>query len=74
MDIGRKIKTIRVEKLMTQKELSGELITRNMLSQIENGVAQPSLSTVSYLAERLGVPADTFCLRAKRNLSTIKQE
>ena len=57
MDIGRKIKTIRVEKLMTQNELAGELITRNMLSQIENGIAQPSLSTVSYLAKRLGVPA-----------------
>lgn len=57
MDIGGKIKTIRIEKLMTQKELSGELITRNMLSQIENGVAQPSLSTVCYLAKRLGVPA-----------------
>lgn len=57
MNIGKKIKTIRVEKLMTQNELAGELITRNMLSQIENGVAQPSLATVCYLAKRLGVPA-----------------
>ena len=57
MNIGKKVKAIRTEKLMTQNELSGELITRNMLSQIENGIAQPSLATVCYLAERLGVPA-----------------
>ncbi len=57
MDIGKKIKKMRTEKLMTQSELSGDTITRNMLSQIENGAAQPSLSTVFYLAKRLGVPA-----------------
>lgn len=57
MDIGRKIKTIRNEKLMTQNELASEVITRNMLSQIENGNALPSLSTVFYLAKKLGVPA-----------------
>ncbi len=56
MDIGKKIKKIRIEKLMTQNELAGEHITRNMLSQIENGVAYPSLSTISYLAKKLGVP------------------
>ncbi len=57
MNIGKKIKNLRTEKLMTQSELAGEVITRNMLSQIENGIAQPSLSTVIYLAKRLGVPA-----------------
>ena len=57
MDIGKKIKSIRTEKLMTQSELAGNMITRNMLSQIENGLAQPSLATVTYLAGRLGVPA-----------------
>lgn len=57
MNIGKKIKNIRTEKLMTQSELAGDVITRNMLSQIENGSAQPSLSTVKYLAGKLGVPA-----------------
>ncbi len=57
MDIGKKIKTIRVEKLMTQNELSGDIITRNMLSQIENGNALPSLTTIFQLAHKLGVPA-----------------
>ncbi|MBR3686036.1 MAG: helix-turn-helix transcriptional regulator [Clostridia bacterium] len=57
MDIGSKIKQLRTEKLMTQSELAGTEITRNMLSRIENGAALPSLGTVVYLANRLGVPA-----------------
>ena len=57
MDIGKKIKKLRTEKLMTQAELTGGEITRNMLSRIENGAALPSLGTVVYLASKLGVPA-----------------
>jgi transcriptional regulator with XRE-family HTH domain len=57
MNIGQKIKNLRIEKMMTQSELAGTAITRNMLSQIENGGANPSISTVSYLAKKLGVPA-----------------
>ena len=55
MEIGDKIKRLRTAKLMTQAELAGSEITRNMLSRIENGAAQPSLGTVIYIAERLGV-------------------
>ena len=57
MNIGKKIKELRTEKLMTQSELAGSEITRNMLSRIENEAALPSLGTVLYLAERLGVAA-----------------
>lgn len=55
MNIGGKIKKLRSEKLMTQSELAGSEITRNMLSRIENGSANPSLETICYLAERLHV-------------------
>ena len=57
MSIGDKIKNIRCAKMMTQQELAGEFITRNMLSRIENGFALPSIPTLVYLAEKLGVPA-----------------
>ena len=57
MQIGEKIKSLRRSKLMTQSELAGSRITRNMLSAIEHGTALPSLPTVLYLAERLNVPA-----------------
>lgn len=57
MNIGERIRALRNAKMMTQSELAGDRITRNMLSCIENGSAMPSLSTVTYLASRLGVPA-----------------
>ena len=55
MNIGEKIKKLRTAKLMTQSELVGNEITRNMLSRIENGSANPSLETVCYIASRLNV-------------------
>ncbi len=55
MRIGEKIKRLRTAKLMTQSELVGSEITRNMLSRIENGTANPSLETILYIAGRLNV-------------------
>ncbi|MBQ7376612.1 MAG: helix-turn-helix transcriptional regulator [Clostridia bacterium] len=55
MTIGEKIKKLRTDKLMSQTELAGGEITRNMLSQIEHGSATPSLNTVNYIAARLNV-------------------
>ena len=40
---------------MTQKQLVGGQITRNMLSKIENDSATPSVRTLEYLAMRLEV-------------------
>lgn len=53
--IGTKIKDLRSAKMMTQQELAGDHITRNMLSRIENGFALPSLPSLLYIAERLSV-------------------
>ncbi len=57
MTIGEKIKAARIERSLTQSELVDGRITRNMLSAIENGKANPSMETVAYLAERLNLPA-----------------
>ena len=56
MDIGTKIKELRTAKCMTQSQLAGNYMTRNMLSRIENGAVKPSLSTTVYISERLKVP------------------
>ena len=58
--IGKKIRELRLQKGMTQASLAAETVTRNMLSQIENGVAQPSFATIVDLAERLDVPTEYF--------------
>ncbi len=81
MNIGEKIRELRVAKLMTQSELVGNHITRNMLSCIENGTAQPSLATILYIASRLGVPAgfllaeegDEIVYRKMNSLANIKR-
>ena len=57
MNIGQKIRRLRTEKLMTQAELAGDGMTRNMLSLIEQGRATPSIQTLNYLASRLNVTA-----------------
>lgn len=54
MTLGQKVRELRLSKQMTQKELAGDFITRNMLSQIENDSAMPSMKTMEYLAEKLG--------------------
>lgn len=55
-DLGKKIKEARIAKKMTQSEVVGTFITRNMLSQIESGAAMPSIKTLEYLAKVLELP------------------
>ena len=53
MTLGEKIKQARLEAGLSQRELCGDVITRNMLSQIENGSARPSMDTLRHFASRL---------------------
>lgn len=53
MELGKKIRAARLEAGLSQRELCGDTITRNMLSQIENGAARPSMDTLQILAARL---------------------
>ena len=60
MNIGKKIRDIRRQKGLTQAELAQNVITRNMLSQIESGKATPSLPTLLHIASVLEIPAEFF--------------
>ena len=60
MELGSKIKAARIAAGLSQRQLCGEHITRNMLSQIENGSAHPSMKTLGYLAQRLEKPISYF--------------
>ncbi len=60
MELGQRIKELRLEKGLSQRQLCGDVITRNMLSQIENGTARPSMDTLFYFAERLDKPVSFF--------------
>ncbi len=72
MTTGEKIKALRAERKLTQAELTDGIITRNMLSQIENGLANPSIATLRALAERLGVPLE-YLLSEEAGLSDIEK-
>jgi len=60
MTLGEKIKKARLDSHMTQREVVGDYITRNMLSKIENNSATPSMKTLEYLATQLGLPTGYF--------------
>lgn len=54
-----RLKELRLEKGVTQKNVSDAThISRSVLSQYENGVAEPTASVVSKLAQYYGVSTD----------------
>lgn len=60
MELGQKIRQARLDAGLSQRQLCGEEITRNMLSLIEHGAAHPSMKTLAYLARKLGKPISYF--------------
>ena len=60
MELAQKLKQARLDAGLSQKALCGSRITRNMLSQIENGSARPSMDTLRYLASQLEKPLSYF--------------
>lgn len=60
MDLGEKLRQARLAAGLSQRQLCGQEITRNMLSQIESGKARPSMSTLQYLAGQLEKPMSYF--------------
>lgn len=60
MTLGEKLKAARLEAGLSQRQLCGDVITRNMLSQIENGSASPSMATLQYLSAQLGKSISYF--------------
>ena len=60
MTLGEKLKEARLAAGLSQRQLCGDRMTRNMLSQLENGSARPSMATLEYLAQQLGKPISWF--------------
>ena len=60
MELGQRLRAARLAAGLSQRQLCGDAITRNMLSQIENGTARPSMDTLRYLAARLEKPVSFF--------------
>lgn len=65
--LGKKLRERRKALRMTQADLCGDYITRNMLSRIETGMAHPSLDTLLYISDRLKMPVEYFTTTDKRS-------
>lgn len=55
--LGTRIRKLRKKQKLTLEALAGDRLTKGMLSQIENDKAKPSMESLDYIAERLGVKA-----------------
>lgn len=63
INIGKKVERFRKAKGLSSKELARIAdITPSMLSQIERGLANPSIQTLKVLAKALDVPTFSFLL------------
>lgn len=60
MTMGQRIRAARQEAGLSQRQLAGEEITRNMLSALEHDGANPSVATLKYLSEKLCKPISYF--------------
>ncbi|WP_285766971.1 cupin domain-containing protein [Peribacillus sp. SI8-4] len=61
IDIGKKVEKYRKAKGLSNRELARlSEITPSMLSQIERGLANPSIQTLKVLAKNLDVPTFSF--------------
>lgn len=61
MEIGKKLKTMRVKNGLTLEELASRCeLTKGFLSQIENDLTSPSIATLVDIVEALGTNMSTF--------------
>jgi transcriptional regulator with XRE-family HTH domain len=61
MDIGEKLKQLRIKNGLTQKDLADRCdLTKGFISQVENDLASPSIATLMDILESLGVSAKDF--------------
>ncbi|MGH2445810.1 MAG: tetratricopeptide repeat protein [Candidatus Limnocylindria bacterium] len=58
--IGQRIREARHRAGLTQQQLAGERYTKAYVSALETGIARPSMVALSYLSERLNLPASHF--------------
>ena len=55
MDIGKKLKDLRIKNDLTLEELASRSeLTKGFLSQVERNLTSPSISTLEDLLEALG--------------------
>ena len=61
MQIGEKIRRLRIEKQLTQEELANRCeLSKGFISQVENDLTSPSIATLMDILEILGTNPTEF--------------
>lgn len=67
MNIGQRIKQLRIKNGLTLEELASRTeLSKGFLSQLERDLTSPSISTLSDITEALGISLSTFFLEEKQ--------
>lgn len=68
MDIGAKIKRLRLSNQLTLEELANRSeLTKGFLSQLERDLTSPSIATLENILEALGTNLKDFFQKTKMN-------
>ena len=75
MDIGNKIKRLRIRNSLTQEELADRCeLSKGFISQVERNLASPSIATLEDLLQCLGTDLKTFFNDAEDNVVVFTKE
>ncbi|MEG0841515.1 MAG: XRE family transcriptional regulator [Erysipelotrichaceae bacterium] len=75
MDIGYKLKQLRIKNALTLEELASRCeLTKGFLSQVERNLTSPSVSTLNDILEALGISLALFFQEAKEERVVFTQD
>lgn len=75
MDIGQRIKQLRIQNNLTLEELASRSeLTKGFLSQLERNLTSPSVSTLEDILEALGTDLASFFKESKESKVVFKKE
>lgn len=75
MDIGQRIKELRISKNLTLEELASRCeLTKGFLSQLERDLTSPSITTLDDILEALGTNLSDFFQEEKQDRLVFKKE
>ena len=75
MDIGPRIRQLRIRNELTLEELAGRTeLTKGYLSQLENDMASPSVATLQDIVEALGTNMSAFFKEEKTEPDIFSEE
>jgi transcriptional regulator with XRE-family HTH domain len=75
MDIGKKIRALRLGNGLTQEELANRLeLTKGYISQLENNLTSPSMQTLFSILEVLGTDIHEFFSKEEEQNAVYKKE